>query len=325
MSDERETVDRLLGQERDARDWFLHLENPSKRSALLAFLSFAGGIEPEKARVAPYAEKELADTGATGLHDVEISVERLRQFVLSWSRIAHDQGAREPEVARWLGERRGTDFFARLERMVEKKRGTFIVFEGLDGAGTSTQIKKLHRYLSDAGVDVEDTQEPTSGPFGSLARQILTGRVEVDSYSLALAFAADRHDHLYNRTDGLEWSLQDGRTVLSDRYVLSSLAYQASVGLDVDWIVGINKGVIEPDYTIFIDTDVDVCMDRIVRRNAHYELFHEKQRLERVRDRYRRFLQDPELTGTVISVDGNGSEDSIFQEIRNRLPAARSS
>ena len=140
-----------------------------------------------------------------------------------------------------------------------------IVFEGLDGAGTSTQIRKLRDYLTSRDVPVEVTREPTNGPFGKEMRIVIDERVIVDPVSTALAFAADRSDHLFNQHNGIEKALASGRTMICDRYILSNIAYQSE---DVrgcmartdrtatkhdayEWLRTINRFVKTPDLTVF--------------------------------------------------------------------------
>src|SRR5215471_10635383 len=129
---------------------------------------------------------------------------------------------------------------------MEKRRGRFIVLEGIDGAGTTTQAARLSdRLRAEAPkVPVRVTREPSDGPIGSLIRQVLTGRIVVPGgrapgwATMALLFAADRMDHVESE---IEPFLAQGGVVLSDRYDASSLAYQSvSSGADakeaVEWI-----------------------------------------------------------------------------------------
>ncbi len=113
--------------------------------------------------------------------------------------------------------------------MTESK---FIVFEGIDGSGTSTQSKALVQNLVERGMPTIHTWEPTDRPIGRLLRQMLSGELtssdspEQDRHLLALLFAADRHDHLWNNKDGIKKELAQGKHVVCARYVLSSLAYE---------------------------------------------------------------------------------------------------
>lgn len=117
--------------------------------------------------------------------------------------------------------------------------GRFIVLEGLDGAGTTTQTERLASLLRSEGHDVVTTREPSDGPVGTMLRQALTGRLGLPQgrgplaqETLALLFAADRTDHLHAR---ILPALEQGKVVLCDRYVLSSLAYQGA-SLPMAWV-----------------------------------------------------------------------------------------
>jgi dTMP kinase len=201
----------------------------------------------------------------------------------------------------------------------EQYEGFFIVFEGLDGSGTSTQVGRLRDRLVGLGLDVEMTEEPSGGPVGALIRQALSGRITLDMYTLALAFAADRLDHLYNDQNGVLKSLREKRIVISDRYVLSSLAYQALEIDDRDWLIEINSHIIKPDLTIFIDTPIEECGRRIAVRSPHYELFHSSEKLNRVRQNYLDAIERFPHYGEVKTFDGrkpiNELHEAIFQHV----------
>jgi dTMP kinase len=195
------------------------------------------------------------------------------------------------------------------------KRGKFVVFEGLDGAGTSTQINRQRDWLVARGHREETSNEPTDGPIGLLIRQALGHRLDVDPATLALLFAADRTDHLFNDTDGVVRTLDSGAWVLTDRYVLSSLAYQASTGLPPEWIAQINSRAIEPDLTIFIDTPVDVCVARIAGRSSRDELFHKRDFLARTAAEYDRILANNRLTGHLLRLSGDAPPDIVEKQM----------
>ena len=107
-------------------------------------------------------------------------------------------------------------------------KGIFIAFEGIDGSGKSTQIQLLNEKIKEKGIRCYQTCEPSSGPIGSLTRQILTGRIKTDNRVIAAMFAADRLDHLLNDVDGIAKKVEDGITVITDRYYFSSYAYSSA-------------------------------------------------------------------------------------------------
>ena len=194
-------------------------------------------------------------------------------------------------------------------------RGRFVVFEGLDGAGTTTQTALLHAHLAVRGVDVETTREPTTGPVGALLRQALEGRVVLDPVTMALAFAADRTDHLHNPVNGVLRSLDEGRWVLCDRYLLSSFAYQASEAVPLDWLAAINGHATVPDLTVFVDTPPSVCLERIAARSAQRDLFENEEALDRTLRNYRAAMEQKALVGTVVVVDGDRPPDEVFADV----------
>src|SRR4051794_15764415 len=139
-----------------------------------------------------------------------------------------------------------------------------IVLEGIDGSGTTTQLGLLERHLRERGRRVHSTREPSSGPIGRLLREILLGDHKsltgepVDGLAMALLFAADRRDHL---TREISPALGAGTDVVSDRYLLSSLAYQAQEA-ERDWVAGLARDVRAPDLTLLLDLPVEVAAAR---------------------------------------------------------------
>ena len=164
-------------------------------------------------------------------------------------------------------------------------RGKFIVFEGTDGSGKSTQIKLLAKYLESKGIPCYTTHEPTDSPFGSLLRTCLNGRVETDEYTIASMFAADRLDHIFNNLNGMKKKLEDGITVICDRYYLSSFAYNGGF-VDTEWVISLNQAAMKtlpPDLTIFIDISTEESMRRVSSRSEtdRYETFDRQSKIRK--------------------------------------------
>lgn len=171
--------------------------------------------------------------------------------------------------------------------MLAMQRGKFIVFEGIDGSGKSTQIKLLANYLREKGVSVYTTFEPTDGPIGSVLHQCMTGRIPADEKTIAALFVADRLDHLNNPVNGILSKIEGGITVLSDRYYLSSYAYNGA-HVSLDWVMQANSmcaEILRPDINIYIDIDPQVSLGRVSRRGST-ERYEKLDNMERVRKKY---------------------------------------
>lgn len=203
------------------------------------------------------------------------------------------------------------------KREGKKQKGNFIAFEGIDGSGKSTQIGLLAERLKKEGVCCYTTMEPTNAPVGSLVRQVMTGRIRMDNKAIAALFAADRLDHLLNEVDGIASKIEEGTTVLTDRYYFSSYAYH-SVDVPMEWVIRANEQsalILRPTVNLFIDVDPDTALERIARNRFHQELFEKKSRLVEVRENYKKAfdLLAGEEKCTVI--DGNQSREAIADNI----------
>ncbi len=194
-------------------------------------------------------------------------------------------------------------------------QGRFVVFEGLDGSGTTTQAAVLADRLRGAGRRVEVTGEPTTGPFGAVLRQAIERRVVVDRFALATGFAADRSDHLNNPANGIEQALASGSWVLCDRYVMSSLAYQAGDDVPMDAVVALNAGFRIPDLTLFLNADIEVCVERAGWRSSHDELFHDVAALRRVDANYRVAVDRLRDEHPTVVVDANADRDAVAAQV----------
>jgi len=169
--------------------------------------------------------------------------------------------------------------------------GKFIVFEGIDGAGKSTQVRLLGKWFRDRGYDVVLTKEPTDTAFGKLIRAlVLTGGEEgiidgarISHEAEALLFAADRAEHV-NKL--IKPSLESGKIVISDRYFYSSLAYQWARGLDLEWLIDLNRFAVRPDLVILLDLPVKESMKRIRDRSIENEFDRIFELQKKVRENY---------------------------------------
>jgi dTMP kinase len=192
--------------------------------------------------------------------------------------------------------------------------GRLIVIEGLDGAGTTTQAKRLCEHL---GAGAHLTREPSDGPVGRLIREMLTGGHAIPGVSLSqstfgLLFAADRLDHLQRE---VEPAIIAGKTVVSDRWYHSSLAYQGT-GADRDWIAMLNARARRPDLTLFLRVKPDVAAKRRADAKRREELFEDLRMQIEVDAGYRATIEELRANGERIEIiDGEQSEDAVFAAI----------
>ena len=200
-------------------------------------------------------------------------------------------------------------------------RGRFFALEGIDGSGKSTQLPLLARRLEALGRPCVQTREPTSGPMGTLLRQVLTGQVDCDSRVVAPLFVADRLDHLLRKGDGLLALVEGGTDVLCDRYYFSSYAYQ-SVDLPLEWVIGANRpcaDLLRPDATLFLDVDPELALERIARGRDHTELFETRERLTRTREQYFRAFEAEKDRERILILPGNLPPEELSRAIWDRV------
>jgi len=160
------------------------------------------------------------------------------------------------------------------------KGGMFIVFEGIDGTGKSTQLHLLAESLKQRGYAVVSTREPTDGPYGRKIRELFVDRGTVSHDEELELFIADRQQHVQ---EVIAPALADGCVVLCDRYYLSTVAYQGANGFEPDFIMGKNKDFPAPDLAIILEIDPAQGIHRIQnQRNEHPNTFEEESNLRKV-------------------------------------------
>jgi len=187
-----------------------------------------------------------------------------------------------------------------------KGKGFFICVEGLDGCGKTTQTKLLVRKLRKIGWDAVYTAEPSRGKIGKFIKKYcLHGEKRTFPIVEALLFAADRFEHVEREVIP---ALNEGKIVVSDRYVYSSLAYQGATGLDLKWIEMINEHAIRPDLAIFVDVEPEAVIKRLKPKKSVMENL-ETQR--KVREVYVKFVEKGEL----VRIDGNKSTKEVADDV----------
>ena len=203
-------------------------------------------------------------------------------------------------------------------------KGLFIVFEGIDGAGKSTQAKLLAEALEREGKPVYITAEPTPLPSGRALREVLGGKVKKTPCEIALMFAEDRVAHNKDGEIGIEKLLAGGVCIICDRYYYSSLAYQGSQ-CDYEWVRSLNTRCPEirhPDLCIFLDLTPTESMKRIMSANRDgTEIYETEEILAKVRDTFMKVLDDIKQEDRIAVIDASRDIDTIAADI---LAAVRS-
>lgn len=179
--------------------------------------------------------------------------------------------------------------------------GMIVAIEGVDGAGKTTQAKKLVRALKARGIRAHYTSEPSDSRYGAIIRQLLSRR-GVNPHILALLFAADRLHHVERVVNPL---LQQGTIVVCDRYLYSSYAYQGVMTGHPLWVREINSRVPAPDIAVLLDVPVQDALRRKKRRIR----FEDPSFLEEVRREYLRLCE----AGLMVVIDGSGGVEEVFR------------
>ncbi len=197
------------------------------------------------------------------------------------------------------------------------KNNLFLAFEGIDGSGKSTQVQLLAEHLKKAGHQVYTTFEPTNSPIGTMIRDIFSHKMEADNRTIAGLFVADRLHHLLHKTEGVLKKLEEGYTIITDRYYFSSYAYHA-VHMPMHWVIQANAlsaELLRPDLTIYIDISPEVSMERISKGRSSTEMYETLDNLRKVKDKYMEafeWLSDEEK---VFITDGNRSPEAVAADI----------
>ena len=196
------------------------------------------------------------------------------------------------------------------------KLGKFIVLEGLDGSGKTTQVKRLVEHLSKAKHHCLTTKEPTDGSIGMLAQETIRGISSLSSDTLALLFAADRSEHILRK---IRPALEAGINVICDRFVYSNLAYQGDVIPQKTIFAYNSQFLLSPDLTIFIDTSPEECTRRIISTRKNFELFDGVQRAKGIQVEYFKAFAAYGKQMPVKIIDGNLNEDEVFKQLINSV------
>lgn len=208
----------------------------------------------------------------------------------------------------------------------EANEGVFVVLEGIDGSGTTTQAQRYAAHLRAQRRLVHVTHEPSAGPIGTQIRLVLRQRLLMpathQAETMALLFAADRLDHMAAEVEPL---LRDGYVVISDRYDLSSLAYQSITAATssaeapssqrvetgtVEWIRSLNRFARRPHVTVVLDVSPDVAASRRRARGGVAEIYEDPDLQIRLGAAYGR-AEDLVPGDRVIHIDGDRDQDEV--------------
>lgn len=188
--------------------------------------------------------------------------------------------------------------------------GKFVVFEGLDGSGKSTQVDLLLKFIRENKKKVSYTAEPTQYLIGGLIKSWLANDWKSTPECLQLLFAADRAHHLEKEIIPL---LKKSVAVICDRYLFSTLAY-GGLDINMDWLSCINERFILPDMTLFIDVSPKICIERMKNERFSAELFEKEEKLKKVRDNFKKISKKFEK---FYIIDGEKSIEDVFSQIKN--------
>ncbi|MFO7850614.1 MAG: dTMP kinase [Spirochaetia bacterium] len=196
----------------------------------------------------------------------------------------------------------------------------FIVFEGLDGSGTTTQTKKLRdHYLKTMKNSCELTCEPTKTFIGEAVREILRGEKTVAPGTLAKLFAVDRHNHLYHPEDGILSGVDKGLTIICDRYLFSSLAYQ-SIDRPFEEVWELNRYFPLPEDLVFLDISPEEGDRRMDKRGNLREVYEKTELQEEIRDNYYHVFSLYQDSGMRIHIfDGSLPQEELAEGIKRKL------
>lgn len=195
--------------------------------------------------------------------------------------------------------------------------GKFIVFEGLDGSGKTTQAEILATRFKKSGREALLTYEQTKGPVGRLISKVLMKKIDLPAQALQFLFVADRVDHLEKEVIP---ALKLGKIVISDRYFWSTVAY-GSLRLDRDWLVSLHRYCLEPDLVIFIEVDPTICLERIKKRGGERSVFEVQKKLAKVNKTYHWLVKKFPKKSVIIDGSGEPAEVAkiVAESVSGRL------
>ena len=200
-------------------------------------------------------------------------------------------------------------------------KGRFIVFEGIDGSGKTTQARLLAEHLEKNGRKTFLTAEPTTLPTGRALREALSGKIMRTECQMAVMFVDDRIAHNVHPTEGIAALLDAGIDVICDRYYYSTLAYQGQ-STDYAWVKSMNLDCPEirkPDLCIYIDLLPNQSLERISRGRDSVEIYENLDTLTKVREQFLSVISDLTPMDNIRIIDGYRTVEAVFADILNEI------
>ena len=197
------------------------------------------------------------------------------------------------------------------------KKPFFITFEGIDGSGKTTQIKKIYKKLIKKKTHIHLTSEPTNGYIGKIIQEILLGIKKVDEHTLTTLFLSDRLEHILNPNYGILKYLKSNISILCDRYYFSSYAYHSSY-VNQNWIIDCNKKCkefLKPDLIFFLNISIEECLIRIKKRNKKYQFYEKKNFLTQIKENYLKAFNSFKEEENIFFINANQTEDKVFLDL----------
>ncbi len=208
---------------------------------------------------------------------------------------------------------------------IQKPAPLFIVFDGMDGTGKTTQMRLLCERLNSLGMETVLTAEPSASPDGQALRRALSGKESANNSRMAALFLLDRIGH----NAEIEGWLAEGKTVISDRYYYASMAYQGQ-GECFEWVARMNLDcphIRKPDGAILLDMEPEDSMARIRanRTTDEMEIYETVAQQEKIRARFARvteYLKDRDL---ILTVNAAGTVEEVAERVWQAYEAVQDS